>query len=89
MLYSDTDSFFLQLFLNNLAKKIKAHPELQNAFDVSEIEHTYISKLRGPRADVHGGEVGYFKDETKGYPIVKFVWLLPKMYSFTVFRATE
>ena len=45
--------------------------------------------LRGQGADVQGGEVGYFKDETKGDPIVEFDALRPKMYSFTVCRTTE
>ena len=88
MLYTDTDSFFLQFFVDDLAKEINSRPQLRDAFDFSEIEHTHLSQLRGSIADVHGGEVGYFKDETKGDPIVEFVGLRPKMYSFTVCRAT-
>ena len=89
MLYTDTDSFFLQFVLDDLAKDIKACPQIRDAVDFSEIEHTHISKLSGPRADIYGGEVGYFKDETKGDPIVEFVGLRPKMYSFTVCNAFE
>ena len=33
--------------------------------------------------------MGYFKDETKGNPIVEFVGLRPKLYSFTVCDASE
>ena len=33
--------------------------------------------------------MGYFKDETKGNPIVEFVGLRPKMYSFTVCDESE
>ena len=33
--------------------------------------------------------MGYFKDETKNNPIVEFVGLRPKMYSFTVCDASE
>ena len=33
--------------------------------------------------------MGYFKDETKGNPIVEFVGLRSKMYSFTVCDASE
>ena len=33
--------------------------------------------------------MGYFKDETKGNPIVEFLGLRHKMYSFTVCDASE
>ena len=33
--------------------------------------------------------MGYFKEETKGNPIVEFIGLRPKMYSFTVCDASE
>ena len=33
--------------------------------------------------------MGYFKDETKGNPIVEFIGLRHKMYSFTVCDASE
>ena len=33
--------------------------------------------------------MGYFKDKTKGNPIVKFVGLRPKLYLFTVCNASE
>ena len=33
--------------------------------------------------------MGYFKDETKGIPIVEFIGLRPKMYSFTLCDASE
>ena len=33
--------------------------------------------------------MGYFKDETNGFPIVEFVGLRPMMYSFTVCDASE
>ena len=89
MLYTDTDSFFLQFYVDDLAKEINSRPQLRDAFDFSEIEQTHLSHLSGPIADVHGGEVGYFKNETKGDSIVKFVALRPKIYSFTVSCATE
>ena len=89
MLYTDTDSFFLHFFVDDLAKEINSRPQLRDAFDFSEIEHTHLSQLRGPNGDIHGGEVGYFKDETKGDPIVEFVGLRIRMYSFTVCRATK
>ena len=33
--------------------------------------------------------MGYFKDETKGNPIVELIGLCPKMYSFIVCDASE
>ena len=89
MLCTDTESFFLQFFVDDLAKEINSRPPFRDAFNFSEIEHTHLSQLRGPIADVHGGNVGYFKDATKGNPIVEFVGLRPKMYSFTLCRATQ
>ena len=89
MFYTDTDSFFLHFFVEDLAKEINSRPHLRDAFDFSEISNGHLSNLRRCNADLHAGEVGYFKNETKGNPIVKFVGLRPKMYSFTVCVAAE
>ena len=77
-LYTDTDSFFLHFFVDNLAKEINARTQLRDAFEFSDIEHTHLPQLRGPGVDGHGWEVGFFKDEAKGNPIVEFVGLRPK-----------
>ena len=89
MLYTDIDSFFLHIFVDDLAKEINARPHLRDAFDFSEISNGHLSNLGRGHADLHAGEVGYLKDETKGNPIVEFVGLRPKMYSFTVCDASE
>ena len=89
MLYTDTDLFFLHFFLEDLAKEINSRPHLRNAFDFSEISNGHFSNLGHGNANLHAGEVGYFKDETKGNPIVEFVGLRHKMYSFTVCDASE
>ena len=89
MLYTDSDSYFLHFFVEDLANEIKARPHLQDAFDFSEISPGHLSNLRRAGAGLHAGEVGYFKDKTKGDPIVEFVGLRPKMYSFTVCDASE
>ena len=89
MLYTDTDSFFLHFFVEDLAKEINARPHLRDAFDFSEISNNQLSNLKRGNADLHAGEVGNFKDETKGNPIIEFVGLRPKMYSFTVCDASE
>ena len=89
MLYSDTDPFFLHFFVEDLATEVNARPHLRDAFDFSKIFNEHLSNLGRGNANLHAGEVGYFKDETKGNPIVEFVGLRPKMYSFTVCEASE
>ena len=49
----------------------------------------HLSNLRRATVGLHAGEVGYFKDETKGDPIVEFVGLSPNIYSFTGCEASE
>ena len=89
MLYTDTDSFFLHFFVEDLAKEIKARPQLFDAFDFSEISSGHISNLGSVGGNHHVGEVGYFKDETNGDPIIEFVGLRLKMYSFILCHADE
>ena len=89
MLNTDTDSFFLHFFVDDLTKEINARPYFRNAFDFSEISNGHLSYLGRGNADRHAGEVGYFKDETKGNSIVEFVGLCYNMYSFTVCDASE
>ena len=89
MLYTDTDSFFLHFFVEDLAKEINARPHLRDAFDFSEISNGHLSNFGRGNANLHAGEVGFFKDETKGNLIVEFVGLRLKMYSFTVCDASE
>ena len=75
--------------MEDLAKEINSRPHLLDAFDFSEISNGHLSNLGRGNANLHAGEVGYFKDETKGNPIVEFVGLRRKMYSFTVCDASE
>ena len=80
---------FFHFFVEDLAKEINSLPHLRDAFDFSEISNGHISNLGRGNANLHAEEVGYFKDETKGNPIVEFVGLRFKMYSFTVCDASE
>ena len=89
MHYTNTDLFFLHFFVEDLAKEINARFHLRDAFDFSEISPGHLSNLGRAGAGLHAGEVGYFKDETKGYPIVEIVCLRPKMCLFTVCEASE
>ena len=86
MLYTDTDTFFLQFFVDDLHNKIKSSPPVRDAFDFSDVSDV---NLTGLHSIANAGEVSYFKDECKCRPIVEFVGLRPKMYSFTVMNAEE
>ena len=89
ILYTDTDSFYLHFFVEDLAKTINARFYFRDAFDFSEISNGHLSNLGRGHADLHAGEVGYFKDETKKNPIVDIIGLRFNMYSFTVWDASE
>lgn len=53
MLYTNTGSYFVYVFVKNLINKLKARPELRDAFEFSEIRSGHISKLGGFVADAH------------------------------------
>jgi hypothetical protein len=83
LLYTDTDSLILQFFTPNLYGELLDAPQVRCLFDFSEIPTNHPSGLSSPE-DPNKGKVGFFKDETKGNPIIEFVALKPKMYSFKV-----
>ena len=89
MLYTDTDSLFLHFFEEDLAKEINARRHLRDVFDFSKISNGNLSNIGRGRADLHAGQVSYFKNVKKRNPIVEFIGLRPKMYSFTVSDASE
>ena len=87
--FTPTLTRFFHFFVEDLAKKINARSNLRDAFDCSEISNGHLSNLKRGHADLHAEKVGYFKDKTKGNPIVEFIGLRPKMYSFIVCDASE
>ena len=70
MLYTDTDSFFLQFFVEKHQHEIKRHLAVRNALDFSDVSDHHLTGLH---SIANAGEVGYFKDECKCHPIVEFV----------------
>ena len=86
MLYTETDSFFLQFNVEDLPNEINSRRALREAFNFSDVSDHYLTGLY---SIANAGEVGLFKDECKCHPIVKFVGLQPKMHSFTVMDAEE
>ena len=83
MLYTDTDSLIIQFFTHDLYKELLDVPQLLGLFDLSEIFANHPSHHGFPD-DPNKSKVGFFKDETKGNPIIEFVALKPKMYSVKV-----
>ena len=86
MMYTDTNSFFLQFVVEDLPHEITSRPALRDSFDFSDVSDHHLT---GRHSIANAGEVGYFKDECKCHLIVEFVGLRPKMYSFTVMDAEE
>ena len=72
MLYTDTDSFFLQFFVEDLSKELNHDANMREWFDFSEISADHVSGLGSPN-DPHGGVVGYFKDEMKGEQVYEMI----------------
>ena len=87
MLYTDTDSFFLQFFVDDLAQELNRDQSMRDWFDFSEIPANHVSGLGAPN-DPHGGVVGYFKDEMKGEQVYEVISLKPKSYSVCSVKAT-
>ena len=68
---------------------INARPQLRDTFEFSEISPNYFFNIGGNNSLLHAGKVGYLTDQTKGDPIVEFVGLVPKMYSFIMCDASK
>ena len=62
MLYTNTDSFFLQFFVDDLPNKIKSRLAVRDAFDFSDVSAIHLTGLY---SIANAGEVGYFKNECK------------------------
>ena len=48
MLYTDTDSFFLQFFVEDLAQELNRDQSMRDWFDFSEIPADHVSGLGAP-----------------------------------------
>lgn len=85
-LYTDNDSLTLNIFVPDLYRELRYRPELREPFDFCKIPVDHPCGLGDP-LDPHADEVGYFKNEMKSDPIIGFIALKPKMYSFTLCNA--
>ena len=74
LIYTDTDSFIIQVETDNIYKDML---ENKNLYDFSNYPINY------PNYDITNKKVlGNFKDELNSLIITKFIGLKPKMYSF-------
>ena len=81
--------FFFYFFVENLTTEINARLHFRDAFFFSAIINGHLSNFRSGNANLHAGEVGYFKDETNYNLIIEFVGMRPKIYSFTMCDESE
>ena len=86
LLYTDTDSFYLHITCKDFYKELIDVPTLRYWMDLSDIPASNPSGI-GNCTNVNAGVLGKFKDETNGNPIVEFVGLRPKMYSYSICEA--
>ena len=77
LLFTDTDSLMYEIETANLYADIGS---MKEKFDLSNYEPSH--ELYHPSLAGNKAVVGLMKDETAGNPIVEFVGLRPKMYSF-------
>jgi hypothetical protein len=75
LIYTDTDSFVYDIKTEDLYKEMY---EMKEFFDLSDVK---IDKFK---TNENKKVIGKFKDETEMMPIVEFVALKPKLYSFKV-----
>ena len=87
MLYTDTDSFFLQFIIEDLEQELNRAQSIRDWFDFFEISVDQMSRLKAP-SDPHGGVVAYFKDEIKGEQVYELIALKPKSNLVRTIKAT-
>jgi hypothetical protein len=73
LLFTDTDSLMYEIRASNVFETIWEHKRL---FDLSDYPKNFYFDPENNKV------IGKFKDETSGKPMLEFVGLRPKMYSF-------
>ena len=81
LLYTDTDSFYLHITCEDLYTELIDVPTFCYWMEFSDIPASHPSGI-GNCTNLNAGVLGKFKNETNGNPIVEFVGLFPKMYSY-------
>ena len=80
LLFTDTDSLMYEIRASNVYATIWDNREL---FDLADYPSDFYHDPANKKV------IGKFKDETSAKPILEFVGLRPKMYSFTTLRDAE
>lgn len=81
LLYMDTDSFIYLIFTENLSRDMLNNLDW---YDTSNFPKNHICF-----STKNEKELGTFKDETKGTPIVEFCGLKSKMYAYKTIEQTS
>lgn len=80
LIYTDTDSFIVEIKTDDLYADILKNKEL---YDLSEMEHLYfIDENKKPVYNENKKVFGKFKDELKGKVMTEIVCLKSKMYAY-------
>jgi hypothetical protein len=80
MLYTDTDSFFLQFFVEDLATELNREPTMRDWFDFGEIRSIILVDWEQPPTLMQEWSV-ISKMRVKVIPYMNFIALRPKSYS--------
>ena len=81
LLYTDTDSFILAIYTNDLVKEFIDNNLLQY-MDTSDYPNDHPWKKYHPDPNFNKKVIGKFKDELNGSKMYKFVGLASKSYAF-------
>ncbi|XP_054261608.1 uncharacterized protein LOC128985776 isoform X1 [Macrosteles quadrilineatus] len=76
LLYVDTDSFFYQIFTDDLYSDFN-RPEFKKHLDMSDYPPDHVCYSIENKK-----KLGLFKDEANGVVIIEFIGLRPKLYTF-------
>ena len=88
LLYTDTDSFIVHIETRDVYEDIGQDEELCGMFDFTDVDDRDHPCKYNWHYPFCSGVPGKFKDETKCDPIIEFVGLRPKMYSYKKCKAT-
>ena len=80
LLFTDTNSLMYEIFADDVYEKVWEHKEL---FDLAGYPADFYRDVTNNKV------IGKFKDEANAEPILEFVGLRPKMYSFIVAKDVE
>ena len=84
LLFTDTDSLFYEIETEDFYKDISE--DVKDKFDTSNYPENHPS---GIPTGINKKVLGMFKDETGGKPIIEFVGLRAKLYSFKMDEGKE